>query len=167
MGNLSEAAISAFRLSPSEVARVKALLAATQKSMAELEAKNAVIEPPRSEGEIRITVAPFPAEGGKVYDTFQQALHEILGDERFSLYNGTFRESMERLGEMSGFGLIERSITIEPNRSAENWNSQFDAATGVVKVNTKTSPRRFMKNYAKLYERMVAEGAWPYPSRSH
>lgn len=157
---VNEDFVKVFGLTAAEVAQLKVSFAEAKKRIAELEASHASIVP-EGENAFTISILPFPKEGGQVYDSLLQSIHDVLGDERFAAYR-TFSPDMD--SSMFGmFGLSDTTIAIRPVKQGEkptaNGSSSFDPG-GPMKVRLDTNPVFFPTQYPAIYQKMVASGLW-------
>lgn len=137
-----------FSLTPAEHARMSAATDRAREKIAILEHAHGTItrEP---NGEIKLSVRPFPTEGGKVFDETMQEIATILGSARYDAFRRLSLEWFEK--SFGGFGVAERTYVFRFDKSAEKGPytlSQRIEGRGSTKW-ASSSTRRF-KTYAEL-----------------
>jgi hypothetical protein len=157
--------VKMFGLTPAEESRLNGEMAAAKLRLAQLEASHARITRTQNGGLV-ITIPPFPVEGGEVYNTFEHALRETLGAERFS-----YREQMLGSGSQDdynfgNFGLTDSVINVklagERSTTTSEWAS--DQKTGLVTMHTDASLDYLRALRPQLYQKLVAGGYVPNSS---
>lgn len=154
--------VKMFGLTPGEEARLNAEIAAAKLRLARLEASHATIKPMQNGGLV-VTIPPFPAEGGEVYNTFQRALLETLGPERFAYREQMLGPGSQEDYNLGNFGLTDTVINVRPagagSTTTSEWNS--DQKTGLVTMHTDASVEYLKALRPELYKKLVVGGYVP------
>ena len=82
-----------------------------------------------------VTVAPIPTEGSAVYSNLVTTLKQVLGPERYQLFNDVTGDSFDRSFESFGLNTVSYELSLEPISqpgSAPNYafKQSFKAADG-------------------------------------
>jgi RNA polymerase sigma factor (sigma-70 family) len=115
LGKVDGSFAQLFALTPDEQDRMQQLVDATRGKLAALEQANAKITRDRK-GDIVISVHPFPAEGGKVYDATMSGIGEILGPERNDAFQKIAAPQVETM--LGKFGAADRTYTFGYNETS-------------------------------------------------
>lgn len=110
---LSPLFISVFDLSASEVARLNASLDHARSQYDTLVGRIATGGINPDGAQLTVQVPPMPAEGGAIHDALFAAFQQVLGPERFQLFDIVAADNFER--SFDGFGLGEVRYTMELN----------------------------------------------------
>jgi hypothetical protein len=107
-GKLDESFVSLFALNATEQEQLQHSIDIVRSNLADLERANATMWRDPS-GNIVVSVAPFPQEGGAVYDGMMQRFAQILGPDRNDAFRTLGAEQFENL--LGRFGAAERTYT--------------------------------------------------------
>lgn len=158
-GKVDDGFSKVFGLTGDELARLTAGLETTKARIAALDAKHAVIEPV-GDGGYRIAIAPYPCEGGAVYDGLQGVIQEVLGPERFAAWR-EMSDEIDTDWTFRKFGLSETTITLHDAKEGENMifsTGTHSREDGVVVTTVKTTSQGLADQYPEVYWKMVADG---------
>ena len=113
-GRIDESFASLFDLKPGEREYLQRAIDEARERLGEMERSNATVTRD-GDGNIVVSVRPFPQEGGQVYDAMMQRVADLLGPER----NDAFRKMGAEQVELSlgRFGSAERTYTFGYDRT--------------------------------------------------
>lgn len=152
-----------FNLSEVQTRQLQDAIMSARASLAVLSARNARVES-LPDGSFNITIPPFAAEGGAVYDQLTQSVRTILGDEAFSYYQALGADPSGST-DFSKFGLAERNLHVGRVRD-EHGNPTLSSGTMTDKdgfmTETMTSDiSLFATQHPQLYQQLVAQKLLP------
>jgi hypothetical protein len=151
-----------YELTPPEVAHLNVVFRRAKEQVDALEAANAKIEP-QPDGTLRVTIEPFPKEGGAFHDFVRSELFATLGPERSELYRRLSDSDESNSMEFGGFGLNRMVFEIRPTgpdgKGAATWNGSIDPKTRLQTFTWQTDLRALKHLRPALYERIVGAGA--------
>jgi hypothetical protein len=151
-----------FELSPREKNELKTALQNARVRVAELESRHARIEP-KGPKEFTISIPPFPAEGGAVFDELTKSIRSTLGETRHPLYLQLSRYDFEGSSAFGMFGLGETVINVKPMRNEKGGPTatgtmSSNQETGTMSKTLDTDPDFLGVQYPLIYQRMIASG---------
>lgn len=121
-GALSPAFAELFALTPPERAALQSAVDRARERMASLELENAAVER-ATNGDVVITMRPFPQAGGAVYDEMIKAFAETLGPDRQSAFLTLAAKEVEK--SLGWFGTAERALTFS-QAATPSGETQFN-----------------------------------------
>ena len=121
-GALSPAFAELFALTPPERAALQSAVDRARERMASLELENAAVER-ATNGDVVITMRPFPQAGGAVYDEMIKAFAETLGPDRQSAFLSLAAKEVEK--SLGWFGTAERALTFS-QAATPSGETQFN-----------------------------------------
>lgn len=150
-----------YGLTAAEVSQLNSCFAKAKEKLADLEASRAVFDATGNDS-VTIKIAPFPKEGGAVYDELGHGIRSVLGDERYAFYRKDASEFQSTLFDR--FGLSDKTITIHPPPPGETPSPRFSTRFegDVLVIDVQINPQDFVKQYPAIYRRMLATGVWSY-----
>jgi RNA polymerase sigma factor (sigma-70 family) len=111
-GKLNSAFVELFALNPDEQSALQQNVDGARERLFELERANSAVSR-NDKGDLVISVSPFAAEGGVVYDALMKSFADTLGPERNAAYVALGSSQVERaLGQ---FGAAQRTVTFSVN----------------------------------------------------
>lgn len=115
-GKLNSAFVELFALEPSEQAALQQSVDGARERLFEFERANATVAR-NDKGDLVISVSPFAAEGGVVYDALMKSFADTLGPERNAAYVALGASQVERaLGQL---GAAQRTVTFSLDPAVE------------------------------------------------
>lgn len=105
--------IKVFDLSPPEVARLEGSLKLAKEQIDALLSRAATGEISADGAKLTVTVPPQPTEGGVIHDTLLSAFEQVLGPDRFLLFNTMSGDAFEQ--SFDQFGLATEIFTVDLN----------------------------------------------------
>lgn len=163
---VNEDFVKLYDLSPQQTQQINNLVTTTKARLAKLEATHASIEP-KAVDEFTITVSPFATEGGQLYNEMLKSVRDILGAERYTLYQAMPSYDLDSTG-FRNFGLADTVIELKPYHGENGLTTSSSQTTfdpnGLLTMRAKTNSEMFQHEYPELYKKMLAEGLWKYPS---
>ena len=114
-----------FGLTPEETGAFQRILDSAHGRNAALTQANARVTT-QDENHVTIAVAPFPVDGGSLYDGTCASISALLGPERAAAFQQLSLASLEN--EFSGFGAAERIVTVTRKGNSDNPYSEIEDA---------------------------------------
>lgn len=103
-----------FNLTPAEAGRLAGsikLAQAQYDSMVDAAATGGVSDDGKT---LTVTVPSFPAEGGAIHDELLGAFEQVLGPDRFALFNVVTRDQFEQSFNQFGLGKVTYAMELTP-----------------------------------------------------
>ncbi|MBA4138314.1 MAG: hypothetical protein C0518_13460 [Opitutus sp.] len=150
--------VTLYELTRAEVEHLESVLSRARNQVAELEVEKARISP-QSDGTIRVTIDPFPDQGGVILDTVRAEIFATLGAERSEFFRRLSDFDGADSTEFGGFGLRRTIIEIRPggvhgDASASSTTS-IDPATKVQTLSVQTDLPTLKQLQPALHIRIV------------
>lgn len=153
--------VTLYELTPEEVARIDTALLRARERVGRLEAAKAVIAP-HPDGSVRISVEPFPAEGGMVLDGVKSELLATLGPTRSDCFRALSDFDGTDSTEFGGFGLSRTVIEIRSSgptgQGSLTSSTSFDPETKLQIRSMQTDATALKQDRPFLYKRLEKAG---------
>lgn len=150
-----------YELTPAEVTHLDAVFRRAKEQVGALEAERAEIEP-QADGTTRITIEPFPKEGGAFHDSVRAELLATLGPTRSELYRQLSESNDSDATAFGGFGLRRTVIQIEPvgpDGKAQAWGYSNNTGTKIPTASYRMDLLSLKDLKPALYARITGAGA--------
>ncbi len=153
--------ITLYELSPAEIERLEVAAKRVRAQVASIEAAKAQLAP-QSDGTVRITIEPYPREGGALLDALRAEVLTTLGEERSEFFRSLSDFDGSNSTEFGGFGLRQTVVEVRalgPNGPGSmRGTTSFDPATSLQTMTTETDFRSLKDSRPELYARLVGAG---------
>ena len=155
---LDENFVRLFAVTPVEREEFESLVATTDAGLARAAANVARVEP-QADGTFKISIPPFPEEGGRIYDQFVAKVGEIMGPERTAYMKEMKILDENGIQQFDRFGIMQTTVELNPAAATQShWFMQFDEKTTLTTRTARLDLRSFRSKYPAIYENMRAAG---------
>lgn len=153
--------ITLYELSPAEIERLEGVAKRVRAQVASIEAAKAQLAP-QPDGTIRITIEPYPREGGVILDALRAEVLATLGEERSEFFRKLSDFDGSNSTEFGGFGLRQTVVEVRAlgpsGPGSIRGSTSFDPATSIQTMTTETDFRSLKDTRPELYARLVSAG---------